>query len=428
MKVAELQRIRAEKIDRMQALHDGANHTTGLMTDEQETEWVALEAEVDQLKQSIKRGERMEKLGGELENLVPANDLPTPANRDEQSGFANFGELANVARFRPHDERLQNLASQQELKAGTSRPRAEQSMSTGSDMGFLVPGRMSQDIMQVEPQDAVFTNERVMYIPAGDQPDSKMGFPVLDQTASKNMYGGVEVTWVEEGEELEETSTKIREATLEPKECGAYIVVTDKLLRNVRAADAFLRRQLSYALAANRDTKALQGSGKGTLLGLLNSPAAVAHNRATGGTVKYTDLAKMKKQRLHQGREYIWIVSDDVEDQIDEMEDSNGSLILRNDARDPTTQRMLGYPIVWNERSPSLGSKGDVILADLSYYLFLQGAGPFIGASEHVFYRRNKTVIRIIYSADGRPWLSEPVKNEGGRTKSPFVLLDAPSS
>lgn len=79
----------------------------------------------------------------------------------------------------------------------------------------------------------------------------------------------------------------------------------------------------------------------------------------------------------------------------------------------------------WNNRAPALGSKGDVVLADWSYYLIKDGSGPFVAASEHVLFQSNKTMIKVFWNVDGAPWLTAPFKEENGYEVSPFVVLNA---
>jgi HK97 family phage major capsid protein len=83
--------------------------------------------------------------------------------------------------------------------------------------------------------------------------------------------------------------------------------------------------------------------------------------------------------------------------------------------------------VVFNDRIPGLGSTGDLMLLDLSYYLIKDGSGPFVAMSEHVHFTQNKTVIKAFWNVDGQPWLDEPIPLEGStaNTVSPFVVLSS---
>jgi len=107
------------------------------------------------------------------------------------------------------------------------------------------------------------------------------------------------------------------------------------------------------------------------------------------------------------------------------VETPDGALIFQPSVVPGMPDMLLGRPIIWHERSPQLGTAGDLALADLSYYLIKDGSGPFVASSEHVKFRENKTVFKIFWNVDGQPWLTAPFKQEGGYEVSPFVALGA---
>jgi hypothetical protein len=65
------------------------------------------------------------------------------------------------------------------------------------------------------------------------------------------------------------------------------------------------------------------------------------------------------------------------------------------------------------------------VLVNCEYYLIKDGSGPFVDSSPHVHFTSNRTVIKIFWNVDGKPWLSEPLHLEGSKTNtiSPFVVL-----
>ena len=105
------------------------------------------------------------------------------------------------------------------------------------------------------------------------------------------------------------------------------------------------------------------------------------------------------------------------------LTDQNGNLIWNGNAREGELPLLLGRPAIENERNPLLGQAGDIWLADMSQYLIKDGSGPYVAASEHVHFLSNKTVIKMFWNVDGQPWLTAPIKQEGGYEVSPFVKL-----
>jgi HK97 family phage major capsid protein len=261
--------------------------------------------------------------------------------------------------------------------------------------------------------------------------------PALDQTGTTpgNVYGGVTVDWIGEGAEKPESSAALREIMLTPHEVAGHVVITDKLLRNWAAAGPLLERLLRGAVRSAEDDVFYKGDGVAKPLGVINSGAAYGVNRAVSNEISRTDINGMTARILMRGGTPMWIGSQSVIPQLQNMRNEigsppagDGALVWNPDARDNAGNQLLGgYPIRWHNRAPTLGTKGDLSLVDLSYYLIKDGSGPFVAASEHVHFTKNKTVIKIFYNVDGQPWLTEPFKEENGYQVSPFVVLDVPA-
>src|SRR5690606_21782404 len=329
--------------------------------------------------------------------------------------------------FRPNDQRLASLYY--EFEDGR---RGEQRMDTGSAGGYMVPEQFRGTLMEVSPQEARI-RPRAFVIPAGTPPDAAITMPALDQTGDvpDNVYGGVTVNWIAEGGQKPETDAAIREIKLEPQEVAGYVTVTDKLLRNWQAAAATIERLLRGAVISAEEHAFMTGVGAGKPLGLVNAGASYVVSRQTASRFSYEDASAMVSRLLMRGGSPVWLLSQSVMPQLLTMRNEigsppvgDGSLVWQPNARDGDgNQLLMGYPILWHERSPQLGNKGDAVLADLQYYLIKDGSGPFVAASPHVKFTENKTVIKIFWNVDGQPWLTEPFKQENGYEVSPFVVL-----
>lgn len=355
-----------------------------------------------------------------------------PQGPEATREFESFGQFIHAVRFRPSDPRLAGLYV--EDVGGGPDLSAEMRMDTGPSGGFAIPPQWRGDLFQrIQPQDAL-VRPRAQVIPAGDPPDAAITMPALDQSGSApgNMYGGVQLQWIAEGALKPETNALLTDVTLEPHEIAGHIVVTDKLLRNWAAADALLKSLLRGAAAGAEDYAFLRGNGVGKPLGVIAAGATYKINRTTANLVKYVDLVNMVARLLMRGGNPVWSMAQQVLPQIATLQDPNGNYIWKPIGTDQANAALgfagtlLGYPVRWNNRAPALGSLGDVVLADWSYYLIKDGSGPFVAASEHVYFLNNKTVIKIFWNVDGAPWLQAPFQEENGYQVSPFVALDVP--
>lgn len=429
-----LREQRAKLVADMRAMLDvAAKDGNRDFTAEEISAYDALEAQLDPLKGKIERLESLEALESSLDVIIPAvarrNGVERAAGPEAKREFSSLGEFMHAVRFNQNDQRL-NFA--ESIGTGTDLS-AEQRMDDGASGGFAIPPQFRTTIMSVPPQDAL-VRPRANVIEAGSPPDAPITMPALDQTGTNpgNMFGGMQFAWIGEGDTKPDTGAKLREFTLAPHEIAGTVTVTDKLLRNWTAASSFLENLMRQGVSAAEDYAFLRGSGVNQPLGALNSGAAYFVNRATANQVTYPDLVAMVAHVLMRGSNApVWSIPQSVLPQLALMTDPEGHYIWvpngANAAVSGFSGTLLGYPVRWNNRAPLLGTKGDVFLADWSYYVIKDGSGPFVAASEHVLFTQNKTVIKIFWNVDGAPWLTAPIKEENGYQVSPFVGLDIPS-
>lgn len=430
---------RAKLIADMGGILDAAETEERELTDEEIASYDGMKEGIAALDAAIARLEEQESLQASLaepEPTVASRQAPSPARAPGDPArreFESLGEFIATVVGNPNDQRLSSLYNEDAFGA----ERAEQRMDTGAAGGFAVPTQFRGTLMEVSPQEARI-RPRAMPIEAGDPPDSAITMPALDQTGATpdNVYGGVTVNWTAEGGSSSESDADLREIKLEPQELVGHVKLTNKLLRNWQASSSVIERLLRGAVISAEDFAFLSGNGVGKPLGVIPSGAAYAVNRGTSSQIHTADIDAMAARILMRGGTPVWLASQSVLPQLQSLRNEigspptgDGALIWDPDKRDrDNNQTLKGYPILWNERSPQLGSKGDLVLADLSYYLVKDGSGPFVAASEHVDFTNNKTTIKIVWNVDGQPWLTEPFKQEGGYQVSPFVVLDVPAA
>jgi len=448
----QLQQDRAAIYDQQKALINLAESENREFTPAEEEEFQTLENEFSAADEAVKKAEKqaarsatMVSRGASIEDApkpfrpAAVAGAPVQSAKKNNGGFESLGEMIDAIRFGDKKGRLNELPRGEGQGGGIAVPEAFQhhflpknefSFGTGEDGGYALPAtQFRPEILQLQPQSHI-VRQRATVIPAGDPPDSKVTMPALDQ-GSNGVYGGVEVAWIEEGGLKPETDIKLKEITLEPHEVAATMTITDKLLRNWKAADSFIRSRLSMAMRAAEDIAFLSGDGAGKPLGVLNAPGALEENRAKANEITYLDTLMMLARLLpEQTAGAVWVASQTAMPQIATLQDPAGNYIfIRGDATKGIPNTLSGIPIVFTGKTPTLGKRGDLMLLDLSYYLIKDGSGPFISASEHVYFRNNKTVIKAFWNVDGKPWVIEPLTLEDGETEvSPYVILDVPST
>ena len=410
----ELREKLAKAIERMDALLNTADAEKRNLNEAEEKEYTDLDVSLPVIKADIAKREKLEAEKAAMSHTK--RNIPIKAathKAEDEKEFRNIGDFIHSIRYAPNDPRLEVLAEER-----------AQSMGTGSEGGFAVPKQFRETLLSVTPQQAIF-RPRCTMIPAGSPPDSEVSMPALNQGAAKNMYGGISVQWIGEGDTKPETDLALKEIKLKPHEVAAHVVITDKLLRNWGAASALISAQMRLAIIAAEESAFYNGNGVARPLGVLQSPARINYARAAALQISYADIVGMYA-RLRMNMSPVWITSQTTIPQLATIADASSANLWMPSAVAGLPPTLMGIPVLFHERSVPLGTAGDLILADLSYYLIKEGSGPFVQASEHVYFTSNKTVIKVFWNVDGSPWLNEPIPLEGSaaNTVSPFIVLN----
>jgi HK97 family phage major capsid protein len=294
-------------------------------------------------------------------------------------------------------------------------------IDSGEAGGFAVPDQFVQRILMVPPMDAI-VRPRANVLPPGEYPDAKLELPALRQGAS-GLYGGVSFSAVNEGAAGTSNDPKLDLVSLEPQRISGYVTVGNSLLRNATAMSAFIETLFRNAKAGYEDYQFIQGAGGALPLGMLNSPAKVQVVRTTAATVVFADIANMLAKQY--GSSPIWICNKSALPKMIGMADTVGnSIFIVGDITKGISAQLAGYPIFFTFRNPALGTEGDLMLVDPSYYLVKDGSGPFIQASEHVQFTSDQTIIKLSWWMDAQPWVKTALRMEDGVTDtSPIVVL-----
>lgn len=447
MNLQELRQKHAGLCDQQQAIVNAALAEGRLMTEDEEAKFEDLQKQIDGFNALIKKAEEVQARAKVLDEPADPKTRFVPGDYSQKNkgldngGFKDIGELVHALRFGDNTGRVAALPVNKGEGGGVALPEAfarrimpqfrnEWTMETGAEGGFAVPTQqLGGDPLMIRPEDAII-RPRASVIPAGDPPDGAITMPAFTQGA-KGVFGGVEVYWIGEGAFTEETGANLKEVQLQPREVAAHTVVTDKLLRNWQAASAFISFLLRGATGAAEDIAFLRGNGVAKPIGILSGAGTLAVNRAAANQISYVDVTKMFAKLLPEsvGRA-MFIANQSALPQIATLKDDGGRYIyIGGDATRGIPATLAGIPIRFTGKTPVLGSKGDLMLVDPLYYLIKDGSGPFIAASEHVYFKHNKTVIKVVWNVDGKGWVNEPLTLDDGQTQvSAYVVLDVPAA
>jgi HK97 family phage major capsid protein len=303
------------------------------------------------------------------------------------------------------------------------------SSNVPADGGFLIPERLRAELLRVSLETSL-VRPRARVIPM-DSPI--VPFPSLDSTSNaSSVYGGVVGYWTEESATLAESQPKFGRVKLEAHKLTAYSEVPNELFADsIISLQAFIGEAFPEALGWFEDLAFINGSGVGQPLGFMRADAAVSA-AAEGGqpatTIAWENIVKMYSRMLPSSlSRAVWVANIDTFPELATMALSigtGGSAIWLNNGQDGPPARILGRPVYFTEKVPTLGTVGDINFVDLGYYLIGDRQQMQTMTSEHYQFRNDRTAMRFIERVDGRPWLTQAITpNQGANTLSPFVKL-----
>lgn len=347
---------------------------------------------------------------------------------DPRCGFRHFGEFALAVKEacqpgKKPDERLLLL----------TRAASGLGEATGSDGGFLVPPEFSQRLLE-----RVYAQENLLarsdnYTVGGNS----ITFPRTAETSRANgsRWGGVRAYWREEGDQASATKPAFGRLQLNLHKLFVLIHVSDELLADVQglALEQYLLRVATDEINFVVSDAILNGTGVGQPLGILNSGCLVTVAKESGqaaASVVSDNIVKMWARLFGPCRaNAVWLINQDVEPQLHLMTVGTGGSQLAAylppgglSAKPYAT--LLGRPVLPVEWCATLGTAGDIILADLRHYVTI-GKGLVESAlSLHLRFDYDESTFRFIFRVDGQPWWASALTPyKGSNTQSCFVTL-----
>lgn len=311
-----------------------------------------------------------------------------------------------------------------EVPNGERKDLAE---AVGSSGGYTVPREFRPLLMHAAEEQSI-VRKRAMVIPMSRR---QLEVPALKQDGTTpgepHWFGGMVAFWEAEAATIQETEPQFRNITLTAHELVALTHTSNTLLADSAISLSALLtgpRGFPGVIAWKEDYAFLNGSGVGEPLGVLNSPATISVARTTGGEIKYDDLVNMMGRMLPSGNA-VWVASIAARPKLMLMNGPSGNAsYLWGSAREGVPDTLLGMPIIFTEKVPAVGTRGDISLMDFSHYYLGDRQSTTIESTDQARWVRNQTSWKVVHRVDGQPWLNAPFTlADGATTISPFVTL-----
>lgn len=304
--------------------------------------------------------------------------------------------------------------------------------AVGSDGGFLVQTDMAAGILK-KMFDTGQILSRVTRIPLGANSNGVVINALKDASrANGSRWGGIRGYWVEEGGALTASRPLFRRINLQVKKVAALGYATDELLADSSALEAVMTNGFSDELTFMAEDAVWEGTGAGMPLGILTSAVALSIAKETNqpaASIVFENIQKMWARMWAPARsKAAWFINQDVESQLSSMAMSIGTggvpvYLPAGGLSETPFSRLYGRPVIPIEYASTLGTVGDIVLADFSQYLFVDKSIQQ-ASSIHVAFLTDEMAFRATYRVDGAPsWDTVLTPFKGSATLSPFVTL-----
>lgn len=424
-----------------------ASAATGL-TDEQRAQLTAIKTELAQIEADIQLTESFlqdevdpaaplavthkqagnSKIHAKLSDQMLASGMKPTQKSDSLPPFASLAEqlraIFNAGRSNGVNTDSRLLEIQAALGGNESVP---------AEGGFLVVPEFAQGLIK-RTYDVSLISKQCFKMPMSS---SRLIMHAVDEDSRKDgsRWGGILAYWLAEAGTYNPTKPKFREMQFVANKLIALSYATEEQLADGPAWESYVNEAVPQELSFQIDTAVYSGPGAGAPLGIQNSGAVVVVAKTAGqaaATITTTNILQMWSQMWARSRSNaVWFINQDIEPQLIPLTLGSPSLaqILLYTAPGINGNpgpygKLFGRDVIPVEQAATLGTQGDIMLADMTQYILAQRADVRSDTSIHVAFLTGEQAFRFMLRLDGQPTWKKPLTPyQGSAVKSPFVTL-----
>ena len=390
------------------------------------SEAAAIDAELNAICAEIATTENLMRRSQEDAELLPGGGAAPQDKAREARPFNSLGEqlqaVVNAAKTHTVDKRLLQVNN---AVMGSNE-------GAGADGGFALQEDFAGKILE----SAVSTGDilsRVDTYTVGANSNAARWLMVDETDVSASVFGGVQMYWASEGATVAASRPRFKEMKLDLDKMMGFAYATDELLQDAAFMSGFFGS--AFTLASNRllEDSILCGDGSGKPTGIMKSKALITVDAEAGQkaeTLNAQNILRMWSRALVSNRKnMVWLMHPDLEDQLPQLMLGDKLIWMpEGGISGAQYQTILGRPVLFNDNCQAIGTRGDVLLADLKQYMLLKKGTAKQDWSMHVEFLTDQMCFRMVLRCGGTPKMDAPVTLKNStRTRSPYVTLAARS-
>jgi len=260
----------------------------------------------------------------------------------------------------------------------------------------------------------------------------------FDETsrATGSRHGGVQVYWMDQAGSITASKPKFRQIELKLKKVAGLVYLTSEMMDDSSVLESECKSAFTSEMGFAIDDVMINGTGAGQPLGIMNSGCLVSVAKETGqpaATIVAKNIMKMRSRLFASSRaNSVWLINQNIEPELHSMSLAVGTggvpvYMPAGGLSGLSYDTLYGRPVIPIEQCATLGTVGDIILADFNNgYILADKGGIKTDMSIHVAFLTDQQCFRFILRIDGQSIRSTPLTpmNGGsGSTLSHFVAL-----
>jgi len=259
---------------------------------------------------------------------------------------------------------------------------------------------------------------------------NSLKFPYLKETsrADGSRFGGVRAYWQAEAGAYTSSKPALGQIEANPHKLTALIYLTEELIADAPALEAFVGGVVGQELAFAVDAALVSGDGVGKPLGVNYADCLVSTSRAAANKITASTLLSAW-ERLPQSSmgKAEWYANQDTIMQLGQLSAGDGSQIWLPNFVGGIPATILGRPLHFSEHCSTLGTAGDVLLLDLSQYFLFDRQGVVGSSSIHVRFIYDELTLKFSMRLDGHAAWEGAVTpySASAKTLTPIIRLAA---
>ena len=242
------------------------------------------------------------------------------------------------------------------------------------------------------------------------------------------LSGTTQAFWRAEAAAATASQPELANLCLAPKSLAALCYATVEFLESASlaggGAGAWVGRELGKALAFKQNQAWMSGLGAGQPAGIRNAACRLTEARVGANLIDATDVINMFSKVYHPA-DSVWLCSQSCIPQLAQLQiavGTGGGVNWLFDWSGGLPPTLMGRPVIYTEHCASLGTEGDLVLANFNEYIIVEAPSD-IQSSICVKFVEAEVAFRALTWVDGQPAWDASMTLANGDSVSPFVVL-----